>query len=101
FHAPVPFEFDSHFNFNFDFPTFGDIGPRPAWAQSDPADSIYRMARESLNRTDYSKCANQFNDLLSKYSGSRYAPEAAYYEALCRYRVGTVDQLHLALKALD
>src|SRR5438552_12502116 len=32
FKTPVPFEFDSHFNFNFDFPTFGDIGPRPAWA---------------------------------------------------------------------
>jgi FOG: HEAT repeat len=107
FRTSVPFEFDSHFNFDFNsnfnsnFHTFGDVGPRPAWAQGDPADSLYRLAKETINRTDYSKAAAQFNELLAKFPGSRYAPEAAYWEAFARYRVGTLDQLRLALKALD
>ena len=117
FRAAVPFELDSHFNFDFDFNSnfdqnfnqnfnqnfhsFGDIGPRPAWAQGDPADSVYRLAREAFNRYDYSKAATLFNDLVTKYPNSRYASDASYYEAFARYRVGTVDQLRLALKALD
>jgi HEAT repeat protein len=43
----------------------------------------------------------QFNELITKYPGSRYAPDAAYYEAFARYRVGTLDQLRSALKTLD
>jgi HEAT repeat protein len=117
FRTSVPFELDSHFNFDFDFNSnfnpdfnsnfnsnfhsFGDIGPRPAWAQGDPADSVYRLAREAFNRYDYSKSAGLFSDLVSKYPNSRYASDASYYEAFARYRVGTVDQLRLALKALD
>ena len=111
FRTAVPFEYDSHFNFDFDFNSsfnfnsnfhsFGDVGPRPAWAQGDPADSLYRLAKETINRTDYSRAAAQFNEILAKYPSSRYAPEAAYWEAFARYRVGTLDQLRLALKALD
>lgn len=111
FRVSVPFELDSHFNFDFNsnfnsdfnsnFHSFGDIGPRPAWAQGDPADSVYRLAREAFNRYDYSKAATLFNDLVGKYPNSRYASDAAYYEAFARYRVGTVEQLRLALKALD
>jgi HEAT repeat protein len=110
FRTSVPFEFDSHFNFDFsnfnsnvnsNFHSYGDVGPRPAWAQGDPADSVYRLARESFNRYDYSKSATLFNELLSKFPNSRYAWDAAYYEAFARYRVGTVEQLRLALKALD
>jgi HEAT repeat protein len=109
FVAPVPFEFDSHFDFKFDNAKFGnfnyhvggDVGPRPAWAQGDPADSLWRIARDAINRTDYSKAAGLFSDLLAKYPGSRYAPDAAYYEAFARYRVGTLDQLRLARKTLD
>jgi HEAT repeat protein len=111
FRVSVPFELDSHFNFDFNsnfnsnfnnnFHAFGDVGPRPAWAQGDPADSVYRLAREAFNRYDYSKAATLFNDLVGKYPNSRYASDASYYEAFARYRVGTVEQLRLALKALD
>jgi HEAT repeat protein len=100
-YASVPFELDSHFNYNFNFNSFGDVGPRPAWAQGDAADSLWRLARETINRTDYSKAAAQFSEIVSKYPGSRYAPDAAYYEAFARYRVGTLDQLRQALKTLD
>jgi HEAT repeat protein len=127
----VPFEFDSKFDFHFDpphfdmpsidmpsinippidvhvnvpsfdnFHVFGDAGPRQAWVQGDPADSLYRQARETILRNDYSKAASQFADLVTRYPGSRYAPDAVYWEAFARYRVGTVEQLRLARKALD
>lgn len=117
FRASVPFEFDSHFNFDFNtsvntnvntnfnynnsLHSFGDVGPRPAWAQGDAADSLWRLARETINRTDYSKAAALFNEIVTKYPNSRYAPDAAYWEAFARYRVGTLEQLRLANKALD
>jgi HEAT repeat protein/outer membrane protein assembly factor BamD (BamD/ComL family) len=101
FRIAVPFEYDSHFNFNFNFNSPGDVGPRPAWAQGDAADSLWRLARETINRTDYSKAAQQFSEIVTKYPSSRYAPDAAYYEAFARYRVGTLDQLRQALKTLD
>jgi HEAT repeat protein/outer membrane protein assembly factor BamD (BamD/ComL family) len=101
FRVAVPFEYDSHFNFNFNFNSPGDVGPRPAWAQGDAADSLWRLARETINRTDYSKAAQQFSEIVTKYPSSRYAPDAAYYEAFARYRVGTLDQLRQALKTLD
>jgi len=80
---------------------FGDVGPRPVWGQGDSADSLWRVARESFNRQDYSKAAAQFADIVAKYPGSRYTPDAVYYEAFSRYRVGTLDQLRLAKKVLD
>jgi HEAT repeat protein len=101
FKAAIPFEYDSHFNFNFNFHSPLDVGPRPAWAQGDPADSLWRIARETINRTDYSKAAQLFSEIVTRYSSSRYAPDAAYYEAFARYRVGTLDQLRQALKTLD
>jgi HEAT repeat protein len=101
FRVAVPFEYDSHFNFSFNFNSLGDVGPRPAWAQGDAADSLWRLARETINRTDYSKAAQQFSEIVTRYPSSRYAPDAAYYEAFARYRVGTLDQLRQALKTLD
>src|SRR5690348_10338171 len=45
--------------------------PAPApWAQGDPADSVYNVAREALNSGDYGRAARLFNDISQKYSKS-------------------------------
>lgn len=76
--------------------------PAPApWAQGDPADSVYNVAREALNSGDYGRAARLFNDISQKYSKSRYADAAQYYEALARYKIGTTDELHQAAKILE
>ena len=41
--------------------------PRAAWAQQDPADSIYRLARQALSDQDYAKAASLFATITSRY----------------------------------
>jgi len=76
-------------------------GPRAAWIQGDPADSIYRSAREALNRGDYRPAARQFAECTTKYPNSRYIADCGYWQAFALYRIGTMDDLHAAAQALD
>jgi HEAT repeat protein/TolA-binding protein len=76
------------------------LAPAP-WAQGDPADSVYRIAREALNSGDYGRAARLFNEIVSKYAKSQYQDAAQYYEALARYKIGTTDELHQASKILE
>jgi HEAT repeat protein/TolA-binding protein len=75
--------------------------PTAPWAQGDPADSLYRLAREALMRGDYGRAARTFGDLVQKYPKSVYFSNAQYFEALARYKVGTTDDLHQAAKILE
>jgi HEAT repeat protein/TolA-binding protein len=75
--------------------------PRAPWASEDPADSLYRLARESLNRGEYRRAAQFFNEVTVKFPKSQYALDCAYWEAFARYRTGTTDDLKEALKILD
>lgn len=76
--------------------------PAPApWIQGDPADSVYRIARDALNNGDYGRAARLFNELVSKYQKSQYQDAGMYYEALARYKIGTTDELHRAAKILE
>jgi HEAT repeat protein len=75
--------------------------PRAAWANEDPADSLYRAARESLNRGEYRRAAQLFNEVTKKFPKSQYALDCAYWEAFSRYRSGTTDDLRAALRILD
>ncbi len=75
--------------------------PRAPWAQEDPADSLYRVAREALNRGEYRRAAQVFSEVTKKYPKSQYALDCAYWEAFSRYRAGATDDLNLALKILD
>ena len=75
--------------------------PPPSWAAGDPADSLYRVAREALNRGDYRRAAQLFNDLTQRYPSSAYAYVSAYYEAFSRYRIGTTEELKAADRALQ
>jgi HEAT repeat protein len=73
----------------------------PARAQRDPADSLYRVARNALNVGDYGRAARLFSSLTTTYPKSAVTKDAAYYEATARYRIGTTDELRTAAKVLE
>lgn len=75
--------------------------PRAPWASEDPADSLYRVAREALNRGEYRRAAQLFNEVVKKYPRSEYAVDCQYWEAFARYRTGSTDDLREALRILD
>lgn len=81
-------------------PSLSNVAPRPSWAPTDAADSLYRAAREALNRTEYRVAARLFRELRDKHPRSQYAADAAYYEAFCLYRIGTAEDLRAGLDAL-
>jgi TolA-binding protein/HEAT repeat protein len=72
-----------------------------AWAQGDPADSLYRLASESNNRGDYRRAAQLFSELTQKYPRSTYVGEAMYWEAFSRYRLGSTEELQRAATVLE
>jgi HEAT repeat protein len=75
--------------------------PRAPWAASDPADSIYRAAREALNRGEYRRAAELFREIGAKHPKSAYAADALYWEAFALYRIGTTAELRTALQVLN
>ena len=75
--------------------------PREPWAQGDPADSLYRVAREALNRGEYRRAAQTFNELTRRFPNSSYAYVSGYWEAYSRYRIGTTDELKTAERVLQ
>ncbi len=75
--------------------------PAAPWAQGDPADSLYRAARDALIRGDYGRAARQFSEIVQKYPKSAYFSNAQYFEALARYKVGTTDDLRQAARILE
>jgi HEAT repeat protein len=75
--------------------------PPQAWAPADSADSLYRVARDVLNRGDYGRAARMFAELQKTYPRSVYVGDAQYWEAWARYRIGTTDELRAAAKLLE
>ncbi len=73
----------------------------PAWAPEDPADSLYRRARELLNRGEYRQAAGAFREITQKFATSQYAASALYWQAFALYRIGGVAELREALTALE
>ena len=82
---------------------FGGISSNApeAWARSDPADSLYRLARETLNRGEYSRAARLFGEITQRFPNSVYAADARYYRAFALYRLGGGNELRDALRALQ
>jgi HEAT repeat protein len=70
--------------------------PPAPWARADPADSLYRLAREALSRGDYKRAAEIFHRIPEQYPQSAYAGQALYYEAFALYRSGGDDELSTA-----
>ncbi len=71
-----------------------------AWLQQDPGDSLYKAAREALNKEQYRPAADLFHQILERYPNSGYAGDALYWEAFARYRLGTTDELRVGLESL-
>src|SRR5438045_5791863 len=76
------------------------IPPEP-WAKADPADSLYRLAREAMSRGDYKRAAELFHRIPERYPQSAYASQAIYYEAFALYRSGGDDDLSAARDRLN
>ncbi len=79
---------------------FATRAPAP-WAADDPGDSLYRAARQLLNRSRYAEAARLFNDLIRRYPRSTYAPDAYYWAAFALYRTGEEANLRLATTLLE
>jgi HEAT repeat protein len=75
--------------------------PPAAWLQGDPADSLYRAAREALDRRDWARAADLFAQVPTRFPRSGYAADAYYWRAFALYRGGGTGQLREALRALD
>jgi HEAT repeat protein len=73
--------------------------PAP-WLQGDPADSVYRAAREALNGRDYSRAADLFGQIPTRFPRSGYVADAFYWRAFSLYRLGGSSQLRDGLTAL-
>src|SRR5215510_8967675 len=74
---------------------------RPYFIQGDPADSVYRLAIDVLNRGDFGRAAQMFKDIAQKYPTSAYQNDLPYWEAVARYKIGTTPELETAAKLLE
>ena len=101
-----------NYDFNYDFSGFSSAfellntrtlreRPPAPWAQSDPADSMYKAAYDVMNKGDYRKAAQLFKEIPAKFKYSQYAVEAMYWTAHALYRVGTTPDLQEALQTLE
>lgn len=80
--------------------SFAQVPPAP-WGQAGPADSLYRLGREAINRGDFRRAASLFAEISEKHPRSEYAADAPYWRAFALYRSGREDDLREALSALD
>jgi HEAT repeat protein len=83
------------------FGAFGGSAMPVAWAQNDPADSLYRMARDQFSRGDYRRSVELFKSLPVKYPNSAYVADAEYWQAFSLYRIGGTPDLQQALAVLE
>ena len=75
--------------------------PPASWNIADPADSLYRQAREALRKNDYARAASLFRRIHDDFPKSEYAADSYYWEAFALYRRGGSDDLRRAQAALD
>lgn len=73
----------------------------PAWNQQDPADPLYRQAREHMNASRFREAADLFARIIREFPRSTYAPDAYYYQAFSLYRLGGDTNLTNALRLLE
>jgi HEAT repeat protein len=81
-------------------PSFASV-PAPPRSPADPGDSLYRAARQLLNRGRFVEAAGTFGELIRRYPRSTYAPDAHYWEAFALYRTGDEGNLHRAATLLE
>src|SRR5215213_5104086 len=76
------------------------VAPAP-WLPDDAADSLYRDARDALNRRDWGRAAELFDLLVERHPRSGYAADALYWEAFALYRAGGEENERAALTRLE
>jgi HEAT repeat protein len=59
--------------------------PPLPWQNQDPAIAVYRNARAALNDSNFKRAASLFEQIISKYPRSTYAPDAYYWGAFAYY----------------
>ena len=75
--------------------------PTPQFIQGDPADSLWRVAQDILNRGDYGRAAQMFKEIGQKFPKSGYQDDLPYWEAFARYKIGTTSELQAGAKLLE
>jgi len=88
----------SHQAYSWSSPTGGPPALDPD--HQDPADGLYRQAREALNRSEYTRAIELFGQIRARYPRSAHTPDAYYWEAFAQQRRGTAESLHQALDLL-
>jgi len=66
----------------------------------DPADSLFRVAYDAMNRGEYRRSADLFQQVQTRFPRSTRVSNAAYNEALMRYKLGTTEELRIAVRIL-
>lgn len=75
--------------------------PRAPWSNDQVADSLYRQARERMNRGDYKRAAELFLEVTRRAGKAPLAGDALYWNAYSLYRDGGTPALAEALAALE
>lgn len=68
--------------------------------QNTPADSLYRVGQQALNRGQYQKAVDTYRDLRRRYPRSSRVGDALYWEAFALYRLGGTTNLRVARERL-
>jgi HEAT repeat protein len=71
-----------------------------AFEESD-AQERYLQAQQLLNREEYRRAAEEFEQVFLKYGQSHYAADALYWHAFALYRQGRKKDLQEAVSALE
>jgi HEAT repeat protein len=68
--------------------------------QQDPADSLYRAAREAFTKGDFARASEMFGRVVEKYPNSQYQGDAMYFLAFSYYRMGGTEKMRSAIETL-
>ena len=71
------------------------------WSNDQVSDSVYRLARERLNRGQYKQAADLFLSVAQRVGAKPLAGDALYWRAYALYRDGGATSLTSALGSLD
>ena len=77
--------------------------PIPAARRQDPADSLWRAARDAVNRGNFTRAVSLYRQIRrdERYARSEYRAAAYYWEAFARHRIGSDAELRNALGVLE